>query len=110
VVVSELVPGRSSCHTDFYLGARVRRKKKARGGREEAVRSKVEPAAGLSLFSCAIREALVPDATKKRSVWHPKRLNMLRCRLISGASQTGPECNGRHGSDHQLFNWKSACK
>jgi hypothetical protein len=76
MVVGELVPRRSSgeellAHRLLYPRARVGRKK-VRGGRE-AVRSWVEPAAGLSLFSCAIGEVLFLDVTEKRCVCHPKR-------------------------------------
>jgi hypothetical protein len=66
VAVGEPVPGgvvgRSLWRADFYLGARAERKKKARGGREEAARSGLNPSAGLQCFLC------VGEAFQARSV------------------------------------------
>jgi hypothetical protein len=42
--------GRSLWRADFYLGARAERKKKARGGREEAARSGLNPLPAYNVF------------------------------------------------------------
>lgn len=44
--------GRSLWRADFYLGARAERKKKARGRREEAARSGLNPLPALQCFLC----------------------------------------------------------